>query len=133
MQLEMHFEDNIEGYQMDKPKICQLLATKKEGTLAGGWARPLMQDWQNGNREGVLSSWANLKQHFLSMFGDPNRRSKAVKDIRKLTQVGSAQKYATNFQSLAQELGWPEAALINNFIKGLKPHIKLQIDMANLN
>jgi hypothetical protein len=36
MRLEMHFEDNLEGYQTDEPKIHRLLATTKEGTLAGG-------------------------------------------------------------------------------------------------
>jgi hypothetical protein len=86
-----------------------------------------MCDWQNGSREGVLSSWATLKHHFLSTFGDPNRQNKAVKDIGKLVQIGSAQKYATDFRSLAQELGWPETTLMDNFVKGLKPHVRVQL------
>jgi hypothetical protein len=129
----MHFEDNIEGYQMDDAKIRRLLATTKEGTMAGAWSRPLMRDWQNGIRDGALASWATLRQHFLSTFGDSNRRAKAVKAIGKLTQVGSAQKYATTFRSHVQELHWPEVTLKDKFVEGLKSHVKLQIDMAELN
>lgn len=133
MRLEMHFEDNEEGYQTDDAKIRKLLANTKEGSMAAGWSLPLIRDWQNGRREGVLSSWATLKSNFLTTFGDPNRRSKAVKSINKLSQVGSAQKYATDFRSLAQELAWPETTLLDNFIEGLKPNVKVQLDIARLN
>lgn len=132
--MELYFGEYPEVYENDDlRKIKRLLSRVKEGsTAATQWALPWLKSLGQNNREGALASWAAMRNEFLSAFGDPNRRNKAIKEMEELKQQGSAQTYIAKFRGLAQELGWGERELKDKFISGLKPEVRLELARAPL-
>ena len=85
-----------------------------------------------GPHTAPLSSYRSLREAFLAAFDNPLKKDKALRDIRKLTQTGSAQNYTNQFRSLAEELGWDEVALKDQYRAGLKPEVEAEILRAGI-
>ena len=103
------------------------------GKGAEAWATPLLNKWSGGERTGSLESWAALKQSFLIYFDTPIKETRALNNIYKLSQTGSAQQYATKFREYAQELQWNDTALAGVFKRGLKPEVRSELLKAEIN
>lgn len=94
---------------------------------AANWAQPLLQKHLEGAPHNYLQTWKAFKEAFLLSFSDPVKKEKAIREINKLAQIGSAQQYATKFRTLMEDLNWDIQALINNFKTGLKPEIQQEL------
>lgn len=111
--MNMYFNDwEDTGAFTDRRKISTTLANMKEGD-ASRWAKPLINKVNAQEPHEHLSSWNNFQQAFLTHFGDPVKKERAIREMGKLKQNGSAQVYTTAFRNLAEELEWNEASLID--------------------
>ncbi|QRW06485.1 Retrotransposon gag protein [Ceratobasidium sp. AG-Ba] len=77
-------------------------------------------------------NWNALKNAFLLAFSDPMKKERAIQNIHKLQQTGSAQHYVTAFRTLMQELDWDEHAFIDVFKKGLKNNVQQELLKATI-
>jgi hypothetical protein len=55
------------------------------------------------------------------------RKEHAAQEITKLTQTESGQHYVTQFRTLAEELDWDKAALLEGFRSGLKTDVRQEL------
>lgn len=111
-------------------KIEAVLTNMAEGE-ASQWAHPYITKFANDTPHDHLNSWETFRDAFLKNFSDPLRKERAIRDIQKLTQNGSAQAYTTQFRNLAEELEWDENALIDRYKTGLKPEVRAELLRAN--
>lgn len=131
IRLELYFSDNARYFQDEDKKSIRLLSLM--GPKADSWSKPLLRKWAQDDRNTPLTSWADLKRSFIIYFGSPIEATKALDNIHKLTQTGSAQQYATKFKEYAQDLDWnDETPLKGMFIKNLKPEVKLEVQKATI-
>lgn len=130
MKMESYFAD-YEAFTDDRRKMKTFLNNMKKGD-AENWAQPLFRLFTAGSQLGELRSWETLKEAFLEFFNDPTKEQKAVDDIHKLEQKGSAQKYTNEFRLLAQDLGWDEKALIDRYKAGLKGTVRTWMVQAGI-
>jgi hypothetical protein len=132
MRMEIYFLDYPTAFN-DVRKITTTL-TNMAGGEGGQWAQSLMKDYLSGTPHEYLQNWASFKRGFLAVFSDPIKKERAVRDLKKLTQTGSASAYATTFRTLSQEVDWNESALIDQFKQGLKNTVQtsfLQLALTN--
>ena len=94
---------------------------------AANWARPALARLMANLPHEHTRNWGTLREAFLTNFGDPIKKERAIRDIVKLTQTGSAQHYTTQFRMLAEELEWGEQALIDRYKQGLKPAVQREL------
>jgi hypothetical protein len=135
IKMDMFFSEYPVFEEEPQRKISQFLSRMKEGSEAGKWAQPLLKRFAlrpNGPHTAPLSSYPALREAFLAAFDNPLKKDKASRDIRKLTQTGSAQTYTNQFRSLAEELGWDEVALKDQYRAGLKPEVEAEILRAGI-
>ena len=125
MKMEIYFRDYGTHFT-DEQKITNFLTNMGEGE-ASKWAAPLMKTILSGEDHIYTTTWQTLKDAFLLSFSDPLKREKAIRDISKLVQGGSAQQYVSSFRTMAQELNWDDNALIDQFKKGLKTHVQQEL------
>jgi hypothetical protein len=133
MKMELYFRDYPAVFADDR-KITTTLTHMTDGGEGGKWAQPLLKHCVDETPHATLQNWESFKQAFLIQFSDPIKKERAVRDLRELTQTGSASLYATAFRSYAQEVEWSEAALIDQFKQGLKPSVQnnfLQLALTN--
>lgn len=72
----------------------------------------------------LLADFDTFSQQFEAMYMDPVRTQAANSLIREMNQRNwSVGKYASEFQLLAQDLAWNQAALVNQFQEGLSDPI----------
>jgi hypothetical protein len=135
IKMDMFFSEYPVFEEEPYRKISQFLSRMKEGSEAGKWAQPLLKRFAlrpRGPHTAPLSSYPALREAFLAAFDNPLKKDKASRDIRKLTQTGSAQNYTNQFRSLAEELGWDETALKDQYRAGLKPEVEAEILRAGI-
>ncbi|QRV81318.1 Retrotransposable element Tf2 protein [Ceratobasidium sp. AG-Ba] len=118
MKMEIYFNDYGTAFDNNR-KMATFLTNMGEGEAAK-WAKPLLRKILDEEPHEYLANWNALKNAFLLAFSDPMKKERAIQNIHKLQQTGSAQHYVTAFRTLMQELDWDEHALIDVFKKGLK-------------
>ncbi|QRW03516.1 Retrotransposon gag protein [Ceratobasidium sp. AG-Ba] len=99
---------------------------------AAKWAKPLLRKILDEEPHEYLANWNALKNAFLLAFSDPMKKERAIQNIHKLQQTGSAQHYVTAFRTLMQELDWDEHAFIDVFKKGLKNNVQQELLKATI-
>ncbi|KAL8211663.1 UNVERIFIED_CONTAM: hypothetical protein K2H54_006281 [Gekko kuhli] len=74
--------------------------------------------------ESDLSDFQAFKAYFATAYANPVKAETANQKIRALTQQKtSVAQYTTEFQLLAQDLAWNEAAFIDQYTEGLSDEI----------
>lgn len=111
MKMELYFCEYPNSFDDDR-KIEAVLANMAEGE-ASQWAQPILLKQLNGTFHKNLQSWKTFKEAFLLSFSDPVKKEKAIQDITQLKQTGLAQRYATQFRNLMEEVNWDNHALID--------------------
>src|SRR6202165_3843093 len=71
-----------------------------------------------------LSSFETFKTDLRSLYGDPNLAASAEREICRLRQTSAVANYAAKFEEHRQYLEWNDAALRDQFYRGLKDEIK---------
>ncbi|QRV98617.1 Retrotransposon gag protein [Ceratobasidium sp. AG-Ba] len=130
MKMEIYFNDYGMAFT-DSRKMATFLTNMGEGE-ASKWAKPLMRKILDQEQHEYLTNWISLKNAFLLAFSDPMKKERAIQNIHKLQQNGSAQSYVTAFRTLMQELDWDEHAFIDVFKKGLKHHVQQELLKATI-
>ncbi|QRV89302.1 Retrotransposon gag protein [Ceratobasidium sp. AG-Ba] len=130
MKMEIYFNDYGTAFQ-DSRKMATFLTNMGEGE-ASKWAKPLLRKILDKETHEYLANWNSLKGAFLLAFSDPMKKERAIQNIHKLQQTGSAQNYVTSFRTLMQELDWDEHAFIDVFKKGLKHNVQQELLKATI-
>ncbi|QRV92876.1 Retrotransposon gag protein [Ceratobasidium sp. AG-Ba] len=130
MKMEIYFNDYGAAFN-DSRKMATFLTNMGEGE-ASKWAKPLMRKILDQEPHEYLTNWISLKNAFLLAFSDPMKKERAIQNIHKLQQNGSAQSYVTAFRTLMQELDWDEHAFIDVFKKGLKHNVQQELLKATI-
>lgn len=111
MKMEIYF-NNYGNAFTDRRKISTTLTNMAEGK-ASRWAKPFLRRHLASDPHEFLQSWVRFRQAFLTTFSHPIKRERAIQDINKLVQKGSAQSYTAQFRTLAEEHKCDEHALID--------------------
>ncbi|QRW10957.1 Retrotransposon gag protein [Ceratobasidium sp. AG-Ba] len=130
MKMEIYFNDYGTAFNNNR-KMATFLTNMGEGEAAK-WAKPLLRKILDEEPHEYLSNWNALKNAFLLAFSDPMKKERAIQNIHKLQQTGSAQHYVTAFRTLMQELDWDEHAFIDVFKKGLKNNVQQELLKATI-
>ncbi|QRV98627.1 Retrotransposon gag protein [Ceratobasidium sp. AG-Ba] len=130
MKMEIYFTDYGTAFN-DSRKMATFLTNMGEGE-ASKWAKPLLRKILDQEQHEYLVNWISLKNAFLLAFSDPMKKERAIQNIHKLQQNGSAQSYVTAFRALMQELDWDEHAFIDVFKKGLKHNVQQELLKATI-
>ncbi|QRV93682.1 Retrotransposon gag protein [Ceratobasidium sp. AG-Ba] len=130
MKMEIYFNDYGTAFN-DSRKMATFLTNMGEGE-ASKWAKPLMRKILDQEPHEYLTNWISLKNAFLLAFSDPMKKERAIQNIHKLQQNGSAQSYVSAFRTLMQELDWDEHAFIDVFKKGLKHNVQQELLKATI-
>ncbi|QRV97679.1 Retrotransposon gag protein [Ceratobasidium sp. AG-Ba] len=130
MKMEIYFNDYGTAFN-DSRKMATFLTNMGEGE-ASKWAKPLLRKILDQEQHEYLVNWISLKNAFLLAFSDPMKKERAIQNIHKLQQNGSAQSYVTAFRTLMQELDWDEHAFIDVFKKGLKHNVQQELLKATI-
>lgn len=118
-QIQLVFRLQPSKYPDDKTRVGAI------GTLltghAAAWFSPLFEQ-----DSPLLYDLKAFKEEFEQTFGEFDRTSTAANRIRALKQGSSpVSKYAAEFRLLASDLAaWGEAALIDQFYRGLNDEVK---------
>jgi len=125
-QVKLVFQLLPDTYHTDKIKIGFI------GTLLSGpaldWFAPLMD-----KSSPLLSNMVDFSTQFEASFGDTDKARSAAIKIRNLQQGNRpASFYSSEFQQLASDLSWDDAALMEQFRYGLQGEVKdLMISFHN--
>ncbi|QRV77041.1 Retrotransposon gag protein [Ceratobasidium sp. AG-Ba] len=130
MKMEIYFNDYGTAFNNNR-KMATFLTNMGEGEAAK-WAKPLLRKILDEEPHEYLANWNALKNAFLLAFSDPMKKERAIQNIHKLQQTGSAQHYVTAFRTLMQELDWDEHAFIDVFKKGLKNNVQQELLKATI-
>ena len=117
-QVKLVFQMQPNTYLTDKIKIGFI------GSLLSGpaldWFAPLME-----RSSPLLSDMKEFSAQFEATFGDTDKARTAAIKIRSLRQGNRpAASYASEFQQLACDLNWDDAALMDQFRSGLRGDVK---------
>jgi hypothetical protein len=121
-QLRLVFATRPSQFQTDKFKVMYA-ASLLRGT-AFSWIQPYLD---MDNPPAWLSNFALFSAEITRVFGDPNLRISAARNLDHLRQTGSAAAYAAEFRRLATILNWGDEPLAHHFYQGLKDPIKDEI------
>ncbi|QRW01195.1 Retrotransposon-derived protein PEG10 [Ceratobasidium sp. AG-Ba] len=130
MKMEIYFNDYGTAFNNNR-KMATFLTNMGEGEAAK-WAKPLLRKILDEEPHEYLANWNALKNAFLLAFSDPMKKERAIQNIHKLQQTGSAQHYVTALRTLMQELDWDEHAFIDVFKKGLKNNVQQELLKATI-
>ncbi|QRV73515.1 Retrotransposon-derived protein PEG10 [Ceratobasidium sp. AG-Ba] len=130
MKMEIYFNDYGTAFD-NNWKMATFLTNMGEGEAAK-WAKPLLRNILDKEPHEYLANWKALKNAFLLAFSDPMQKERAIQNIHKLQQTGSAQHYVTTFRTLMQELDWNKHAFIDVFKKGLKNNVQQELLKATI-
>jgi len=72
----------------------------------------------------LYSNYGTFKEEVISRFGVKNKERRAEQRLQSIRQSGTVHEYAIDFQALAAETEWDDAALTAQFYRGLKDRIK---------
>ncbi|MBW0555529.1 hypothetical protein O181_095244 [Austropuccinia psidii MF-1] len=94
------------------------------------WIEPYLFNLTNQDPNYLLNSWKLFESQLLSLFGDPNKVSKAEAELDcfRMKEGGHVSLYISDFRCLVSRIGsWGERALIHHFRKGLPSRILDQL------
>src|ERR1700686_666899 len=94
---------------------------------AFGWFQPLVAKWDTTGADPPpleLSSFETFATELTSLYGDPNLAASAEREICRLRQTSAVANYVAKFEEHRQYLEWNDAALRDQFYRGLKDEIK---------
>jgi hypothetical protein len=78
-----------------------------------------------------IKTWTQLAQALRQNFKPVNLEMKARDKLAELRQVASVRNYTAEFRKLALDIpSMPSHEFLDKFIRGLKPHIKVDIKKA---
>ncbi|QRW04572.1 Transposon Tf2-1 polyprotein [Ceratobasidium sp. AG-Ba] len=129
MKMEIYFNDYGTAFNNNR-KMATFLTNMGEGEAAK-WAKPLLRKILDEEPHEYLANWNALKNAFLLAFSDPMKKERAIQNIHKLQQTGSAQHYVTAFRTLMQELDWTNS-LYRCLQKGLKNNVQQELLKATI-
>ncbi|KAJ3500264.1 hypothetical protein NMY22_g19315 [Coprinellus aureogranulatus] len=72
----------------------------------------------------LLDDFEALVKAFTDHFDEPDRYAKALRNIRKLRQTGSAADYTARFLEYVSELNWTDEWKIQQYYEGLKESVQ---------
>uniref|UniRef100_A0A8C5M421 Gypsy retrotransposon integrase-like protein 1 n=1 Tax=Leptobrachium leishanense TaxID=445787 RepID=A0A8C5M421_9ANUR len=117
----LYFSLKPRTYTNDHVRI-QMVITLLTGE-ARTWAHTLIHA-----QDPTLNSWLSFLASMETMFGDPFKTDTAQTAIRALRQGRHpVEEYVTSFRKYALDTAWNEAALVDQFRRGLADHIKDEI------
>ena len=90
---------------------------------AYSWFEPILAS-QSSLPRPELASFTSFAASLTSMYGDPDQRATAERQISECRQTTSTASYAADFKRLQSFIGWNNAALCHQFYSGLKENIK---------
>ncbi|GAB1527776.1 hypothetical protein RhiTH_010964 [Rhizoctonia solani] len=100
---------NSRMFPTNQEVLSFLLMNMKD--TAGAWAHPHLD--QLGSHRAIIQTVEGFKLEFLAAFGDPDATRAAEQKITTLTQSGTCADYITKFRTLAMELDWNNAAVLD--------------------
>ena len=88
---------------------------------ARNWAAPYIE-----RRDPITNDFERFVSRFEEAFGDGDRMAKAAFRLRALRQAsGPASAYAATFQQCALDSEWNDAALVSQFVAGLRDECRI--------
>jgi len=112
-------------FQDERAKVMYAGA-RLEGS-AFGWFQPLVARWDTTGvlpPPAELSSFETFATELTALYGDPNLAASAEREICQLRQTSTVANYTAKFEQHRQYLEWNDAALRDQFYRGLKDEIK---------
>lgn len=95
------------------------------------WFEPYLRDFVNNTSttrkdetNTMFKTLDNFEKAIKAAFGDLDEQRANEKRLLRLTQKGSAAKYAAEFRQFASRISWSEDALMAQFYEGLKEPVK---------
>ena len=129
-QVQAYIEANASSLPTwgDRVTVAAGLLTGK----AAEWFEPMLRDYTDNRKlsecredtQKIYSNLSEFKKKFLEAFGNPDEKRIAVRRLMNLKQTGSASSYTREFTTLATKVGWDDAALIEQYYKGLRDDVK---------
>lgn len=101
-------------------------------TIAALNLRDHFRIWYKILSESVdIMNWRQFRKAMLSRFG-PNDYDNCFRELTKLQQTGSMQKYLKQFEMLLSKTnGLPNDQLVATFVSGLKQTISVEVEVLN--
>jgi hypothetical protein len=126
------FEQYAELMGLADSQKVQLAATYLEGPVAVWW-RSVATQLQNQVPPNNVLTWGAFKQQLVGQFKPIDSTKMARDQLANLKQMGSVQRYNTEFNRLVLEAGnvGPVEAL-DRYTRGLKPEIRMEVELANI-
>lgn len=121
-QVSLYVLTNQSLFPTDSSKVAFALSyLSGEANL---WGQPILKRLLDGDSSVTFSEFSTS---FRATFFDTNRKARAEKEIRLLTQTKTVAQYVMRFNLLAPITGWELSTLISHFRQGLKTEIRLQM------
>lgn len=99
---------------------CLFAASYLRGT-AFHWVQPLVDQDPIAPE---LQDFPSFLERLRLVFGDPDEKASAERQLTSLRQTGPTATYATEFLRISAVLGWNQEALVYTFYNGLKDPVK---------
>lgn len=106
-------------YQTERAKV--LYAGSYLRDTAFQWFQPHLI---SENPPAFMDHFNLFCQELTKLFGDPDEKGTATRQLYALRQRGSAAAYVTDFRRLTAVLGWDNDAMAAQFYRGLKDSVK---------
>ncbi|KAF5342091.1 hypothetical protein D9611_002010 [Ephemerocybe angulata] len=75
-------------------------------------------------KQRLLDDFEGLVKEFIEHFDEPDRYSKALRNLRKLRQTGSTADYTARFLEYVSDLNWTDQTKIQHYFDGLKDSVQ---------
>lgn len=123
-QVSLYVLTNAALFPTDVSKVAFALSyLSGEANL---WGQPLLKRILDETTAGSVT-FSEFSTGFRATFFDTDRKARAEKEIRTLTQTKTAAAYVMRFNLLAPITGWELSTLISHFRQGLTKEIRLQM------
>jgi hypothetical protein len=103
------------------------------------WFEPRMRDYLENDAEDresatdeLFATYDNFAKELESVFGEVDEKRSAERELRMLKQTTSAKQYATEFRRITAKLNRDEESLLSDFYAGLKPFLKTEFALHEL-
>jgi len=129
VQLELYMRFNQATLRNEADKILFASTYLRGGAFE--WFEPFVTDYVENDEDdreadtvAIFDSWEAFKERIKMVYGDVDETRTAERQLHRLRQTSSANKYVAEFQQTASRLMWDDAALTSQFYQGLKDNVK---------
>jgi hypothetical protein len=128
------FASQIQLYMMAHPYLFRddrskvVFAISYLTGAAGSWAQPLTSELFNADTAHLVT-FERFVTNFKAMYFDTEKKAKAERALRNLTQKTSVAAYTHEFNIYATATGWETPTLISQYEQGLKKEIRVAMVM----